>query len=483
MAERIVSPGVFTQERDQTFLAQGVAEIGAAFVGPTTKGPAFVATPVQGLDGFVTSFGEPDGTSYMGYTVKNYLQEAGSATIVRVLGLAGYTTNVATIFASGSAGNKVFAVLHPTVSGSSLSSVVVGGTTSSFSVVVSSSANIHYSASVVSPTETNSSFINEVFGTDAQGKSSTIPAYVYAVFPDALSQVGSFAGELIHFSSSINALNLATQYDNATTPWIRSQTIGGSKRNLFKVHTLSDGTGANKQIKISITGISPSTNPDSQYGSFTLNVREFTDTDTSPVVVEQFNNLNFDPTSPNYIARVIGNSVPTYNSSTGLTTYEGDYPNLSKYIRIEMSEDVIPQNAVPYGFAALNSVFSSTAGEVPLQAYVNSRWVSASVAGYNADATGPNTNYYGFNFDGTYVSGSGFTAESYLAPTVGSNTVGGEFSIENLPATEVNGSPISLTNRDHASYRRFSVPFQGVVQSPQQTLKDLILTVQQHRVQ
>jgi len=461
MAERIVSPGVFTQERDQTFLAQGVAEIGAAFVGPTTKGPAFVATPVQGLDGFVTSFGEPDGTSYMGYTVKNYLQEAGSATIVRVLGLAGYTTNVATIFASGSAGNKVFAVLHPTVSGSSLSSVVVGGTTSSFSVVVSSSANIHYSASVVSPTETNSSFINEVFGTDAQGKSSTIPAYVYAVFPDALSQVGSFAGELIHFSSSINALNLATQYDNATTPWIRSQTIGGSKRNLFKVHTLSDGTGANKQIKISITGISPSTNPDSQYGSFTLNVREFTDTDTSPVVVEQFNNLNFDPTSPNYIARVIGNSVPTYNSSTGLTTYEGDYPNLSKYIRIEMSEDVIPQNAVPYGFAALNSVFSSTAGEVPLQAYVNSRWVSASVAGYNADATGPNTNYYGFNFDGTYVSGSGFTAESYLAPTVGSNTVGGEFSIENLPATEVNGSPISLTNRDHASYRRFSVPFQG----------------------
>jgi len=443
MAERIVSPGVFTQERDQTFLAQGVAEIGAAFVGPTTKGPAFVATPVQGLDGFVTSFGEPDGTSYMGYTVKNYLQEAGSATIVRVLGLAGYTTNVATIFASGSAGNKVFAVLHPTVSGSSLSSVVVGGTTSSFSVVVSSSANIHYSASVVSPTETNSSFINEVFGTDAQGKSSTIPAYVYAVFPDALSQVGSFAGELIHFSSSINALNLATQYDNATTPWIRSQTIGGSKRNLFKVHTLSDGTGANKQIKISITGISPSTNPDSQYGSFTLNVREFTDTDTSPVVVEQFNNLNFDPTSPNYIARVIGNSVPTYNSSTGLTTYEGDYPNLSKYIRIEMSEDVIPQNAVPYGFAALNSVFSSTAGEVPLQAYVNSRWVSASVAGYNADATGPNTNYYGFNFDGTYVSGSGFTAESYLAPTVGSNTVGGEFSIENLPATEVNGSPIS----------------------------------------
>ena len=44
MAERIVSPGVFTQERDLSFLPQGVADIGAAIIGPTTKGPAFTPT-------------------------------------------------------------------------------------------------------------------------------------------------------------------------------------------------------------------------------------------------------------------------------------------------------------------------------------------------------------------------------------------------------------------------------------------------------
>ena len=42
----------------------------------------------------------------MGYAVKNYLQEAGTATVVRVLGLAGYTTKVATVFVSGSTGDK-----------------------------------------------------------------------------------------------------------------------------------------------------------------------------------------------------------------------------------------------------------------------------------------------------------------------------------------------------------------------------------------
>ena len=46
MAERIVSPGVFTNEIDQSFLAGGVAQIGAAIVGPTIKGPALIPTQI-----------------------------------------------------------------------------------------------------------------------------------------------------------------------------------------------------------------------------------------------------------------------------------------------------------------------------------------------------------------------------------------------------------------------------------------------------
>ncbi len=449
MAERIVSPGVFTQERDQTFLAQGVAEIGAAFVGPTTKGPAFIPTTVEGINGFVTTFGEPDGTSYMGYTVKNYLQEAGSATVVRVLGLAGYSTTAATIYATGSAGKRVFATLHPTAAGISLTGVTIAGTTSSFSLTVSSSGLSPLSASSLSPVETNTSFISNYFGSSAQSD-STLPAYVYAVFPNAIAQ----AGTSVTFTAETASLDLTTQYDNATTPWIRSQTIGGSKYNLFKVHTLSDGTGANKEIKISITGISPNLTGDSEYGSFSLLVRDFNDTDTQPNVLESWNNLTFNPDSPNYIARVIGNGVPTYDATAGETYYEGDYPNNSDYIRIEMSQDVIPANAVPYGFAALNTTIPGLSGEFTTGSYVSSRWLSGSVPGWNAQAVGPNTNYYGFNFSNT-------DSLSYLAPTVGALTVGSEFNIENLAATEVNGSAISLTDRTHVNYRRFTVPVQS----------------------
>ena len=42
MAERIISPGVFTKEVDQSFLAGGIAQIGAAVIGPTVKGPALL---------------------------------------------------------------------------------------------------------------------------------------------------------------------------------------------------------------------------------------------------------------------------------------------------------------------------------------------------------------------------------------------------------------------------------------------------------
>ena len=57
MAEKIVSPGVFTKEVDQSFLPAGVAAIGAAVIGPTTKGPGMIPTVVSSYGEFTQIFG------------------------------------------------------------------------------------------------------------------------------------------------------------------------------------------------------------------------------------------------------------------------------------------------------------------------------------------------------------------------------------------------------------------------------------------
>src|SRR5690606_7113699 len=90
MAERLISPGVFTRERDQTFLSQGIAEIGAAFVGPTQQGPAFRPIVVNSQTEFVDVFGGTTPEFYVPYAAREYLKESSTATIVRVLGLSGY---------------------------------------------------------------------------------------------------------------------------------------------------------------------------------------------------------------------------------------------------------------------------------------------------------------------------------------------------------------------------------------------------------
>ena len=58
MAERIVSPGVFTREKDLSFLPEGIGEIGAALIGPTDMGPAFVPTTIRTLGEFEKIFGK-----------------------------------------------------------------------------------------------------------------------------------------------------------------------------------------------------------------------------------------------------------------------------------------------------------------------------------------------------------------------------------------------------------------------------------------
>jgi len=93
MEQKFISPMVATNEYDLSYLGQGISDIGAAFVGPTTKGPAFIPTNVASANEYYKIFGYADGYSYMPYSIKEYLKNSSVATIIRILGLDGYTHN------------------------------------------------------------------------------------------------------------------------------------------------------------------------------------------------------------------------------------------------------------------------------------------------------------------------------------------------------------------------------------------------------
>ena len=113
MAERLISAGVFTRENDQSFVPQGSIAAGAAVVGPTAKGPAYVPTLVTSYSDFERKFGgETD--SYVPNTLRNYLQNAESALVTRVLGNGGWSFPVASRkLAAIVSGSTILAVFHP----------------------------------------------------------------------------------------------------------------------------------------------------------------------------------------------------------------------------------------------------------------------------------------------------------------------------------------------------------------------------------
>ena len=90
MAEKIVSPGVFTNEIDQSFIPAALGEVGGALVGPTVKGPVLEPTVVSSYGEFVQTFGEliesgSDKYQYLtSHTAKEYLRQGGPLTVVRV---------------------------------------------------------------------------------------------------------------------------------------------------------------------------------------------------------------------------------------------------------------------------------------------------------------------------------------------------------------------------------------------------------------
>jgi hypothetical protein len=332
MAEKIVSPGVFTKENDLSFLQQGVAEIGAAFIGPFKEGP-LVPTIVNSQTEFETMFGTVDDTYYTPLAVQSYLREAGSATICRVAGVGGYVAGqpLLLVATSGSVSSSV-GFIFPTGSsatGLSGSSIIAS--------IVSKSISLN-------PEDVND--VESTFGTNPLGSKA---GYVYGFFKNTNIGFGASTTQSVF---ALGTQNFGFDAQAALTPMIQSQTISGERFNLFQFETFGAGNLANTKIKVGITNIKSAGSVNgTDYGTFTVVVRNYADTNKRKSVLETWSNVNLDPNSPNYIAKVIGDRKLTIDAS-GKITEEGSWVNNSKYIRIQNLNEVAPVQAVPFGHAA-----------------------------------------------------------------------------------------------------------------------------------
>ena len=492
--ERIVSPGVFTNEMDLSFLPQGIGNIGAALVGPTLKGPAFVPTLVNSFSDFITHFGNTYEQSYLPYTAKNYLNNAGSATIVRVLGSGGYSLkHPVAIVATGSWGKSLISFLHPTfvVTNSDSTSLFESTTVSannsgSFVITLSGSFTTDQSAftnaidqngtafsSSINPEST--AYIGDLYGYNPYG---TNAVYNYVNFKKQASAslaLDAATKIMIETGSAGSPWDFTTDYLAASTPWITSQKIGDRTTDLFKFHTISHGIHSNYEVKVGIANIRPAgTIAGSEYGDFDVVVRfvdqsklpqtPFTseDEDLRPNVIESFK-CNLDPNSPKFISRVIGDRFITITDE-GKVVVNGDYSNKSKYVRVETTEAVtnggVSPNIVPFGFRALHS-------PIPKQ------FTQPAAATYVADQTAGGAYnrrvYWGFSYDFTNTDNF-----NYLRPlpitdnvTTGSNVdfYLGDYQQNpgaSFPSSAVAySSSIDLTTNTALDSRKFIVPLQG----------------------
>jgi uncharacterized protein len=108
MANFTVSPGVTTNELDQTFLTGQPVQAGAAIIGPTVKGPFEVPTLVTSYSQYTSLFGDSfvsGGINYSYLTsiaAYNYFNYGGSSLLVARVASGSFTSATSSLIPTGS---------------------------------------------------------------------------------------------------------------------------------------------------------------------------------------------------------------------------------------------------------------------------------------------------------------------------------------------------------------------------------------------
>jgi len=207
-----------------------------------------------------------------------------------------------------------------------------------------------------------------------------------------IHRLNDFRYAIIHYDDIFNKINYEhTQIDNATvslnllsnnfknfqeacqsatTPWFVSQGFYNNQQiddrlsdgvnlkdrvvKLFKIHAISPGkTGNNYVIKIIPNSLTESNG----WAQFHLHLLD----KNTERVIRQFDNLDLNPKSSNFIGRVIGTQQIYFDTQLNrVVSSFNDYISQNPWIRVELSDDVlnmtIPEESIPTGFLGHNQI-------------------------------------------------------------------------------------------------------------------------------
>lgn len=418
------SPGVYIEEIDKPFATKSLGITTLGVVGETLKGPAFEPINISDWAEFQDYFGGTSTEKFKGtnfpkyelpYIAKSYLEESKQLQVCRVLGFSGYNAGPAwLLYATGKDSKKyVIGILRSKASYDLMSEggdtctpntdydkltfaatnvameayVSIEGvladcdyTTTPTTATTTLSAgyygkftlNIDNTKVSVSLNPGDKDYIVNVLGMRADsGDYSVFVEEFYDLAHIAGVDAGIFVDLGIEKLDTDVVTNYYSQFRYASTPWFVSELKGNGTqvdlKKLFRFHTISDGNAANSQIKISIANILP------DEGLFDVIIRDYYDTDNTPLVLERYNKCSMVPGSANYVGLKIG-------------TFNGEYAGKSKYVTIEVIENDMTENCVPCGFLGY-----------PLRKYEGYGNLSLAYNKLYRDTIKPNRQYFGMS--------------------------------------------------------------------------------------
>ena len=147
----------------------------------------------------------------------------------------------------------------------------------------------------------------------------------------------------------------------AKAGWFISQDVGPAgvfspqaQQKLFRLKGRGHGAWLHKNAKVQIDRIKAPASLDEEYGTFSVVIRALHDNDANPQILERYDNLNLDPTSPNFISKMIGDIYYKWDGQNQRLRQYGNYENLSRYVYVELNDDVeagaTNPSFVPFGY-------------------------------------------------------------------------------------------------------------------------------------